>query len=175
MRGDAALRGVFSTALSQLPELPIHDEQETRMNIAVSACLLGTKCRYDGSAKPCPSVMELKSRHTLVPICPEVAAGLSIPHAPNEIASMKPLCVRDSEGADNTKAFVHGAEKSVERALSKGCELAILKAKSPSCGPGLIYDGTFSGTLVAGDGVACALFKQAGIAVVDENHIPESL
>ena len=145
------------------------------MNIAVSACLLGTKCRYDGSAKPCPPVIALKSKHTLVPICPEVAAGLPIPHAPNEIASTKPLCVRDSEGIDNTEAFVRGAEKSVERARNKGCDLAILKAKSPSCGSGLIYDGTFSGALVPGDGVACALFKQAGIAVVDENHIPEGL
>ena len=145
------------------------------MNIAVSACLLGVRCRYDGGSKPCEAVVALKARHTLVPVCPEAMAGLPIPHAPNEIVSACPLCVRDSEGVDNTAAFVRGAEKAVARAQDKACELAILKAKSPSCGIGLVYDGTFSGTLVPGDGVATVLFKQAGIPVVDEKHIPEGL
>ncbi len=145
------------------------------MNIAVSACLLGVRCRYDGGSKPCENVVALKGRHTLVPVCPEAMAGLPIPHAPNEIVSAEPLCVRDSEGVDNTQAFVRGAEKSLARAQEKACELAILKAKSPSCGIGQIYDGTFSGNLVPGDGVACALFKQAGIPVVDENHLPDWL
>ncbi len=145
------------------------------MNIAVSACLLGVRCRYDGGTKPCEAVAVLKERHTLVPVCPETMAGLSIPHAPNEIVSAHPLCVRDSEGVDNTQAFVRGAEKSLKRAQDKACELAIFKAKSPSCGVGQVYDGTFSGALIPGDGVACTLFKAAGIPVVDENHIPEDL
>ncbi len=145
------------------------------MNIAVSACLLGTRCRYDGGSKPCEAVIALRSRHTLVPICPEAMAGLPIPHPANEIVSASPLCVRDASGADNTDAFVRGAERALAHAQEKSCELAVLKAKSPSCGLGRVYDGTFTGTLVPGDGVAAALFKQAGIPCVDEAHIPDGL
>ena len=145
------------------------------MNIAVSACLLGTRCRYDGGSKPCEAVIALRERHTLVPVCPEAMAGLPIPHPANEIMSISPLCVRDSEGADNTEAFVAGARRALARAQEKGCELAILKAKSPSCGIGRVYDGTFTGTLTPGDGVAARMFIDAGIPAVDEAHIPDGL
>ena len=145
------------------------------MRIAVSACLLGAHCRYDGKSKPCDDVIALKGHHELVTICPEVMGGLSIPHPPNEIASVDPLCVVDTEGADNTVAFVAGARKSLDRAQREGCEFAILKAKSPSCGVGRVYDGSFTGTLVEGDGVAASMFIKAGIPVYDEYSIPEDL
>ena len=145
------------------------------MRIAVSACLLGAHCRYDGKSKPCDDVIALKGRHELVAICPEVMGGLSIPHPPNEIANVDPLHVVDAEGADNTAAFVAGARKSLDRAQRESCELAILKAKSPSCGVGRVYDGSFTGAVIDGDGVAASLFIKAGIPVYDEYSIPEDL
>lgn len=145
------------------------------MRIAVSACLLGAHCRYDGKSKPCGDVIALKDHHELVAICPEVMGGLSIPHPPNEIASIDPLRVVDADGVDNTAAFVEGASKSFGRAQREECELAILKAKSPSCGVGLVYDGSFAGVLVEGNGVAASMFIDAGIPVCDEHSIPEDL
>lgn len=141
------------------------------MNIAVSACLLGVPCRFDGEARPCAAVQKLREdgEHTVVPICPESGAGLSIPRSPNEIvAAEEELRVVDSDGVDNTAAFVRGAKRAFEKARKAGCTCAILKAKSPSCGSGRIYDGTFTGTLVEGWGVAARMFRDAGIQVIDE-------
>ena len=141
------------------------------MNIAVSACLLGVPCRFDGEARPCAAVQRLRAsgEHTVVSICPESGAGLPIPRSPNEVvAGAADLRVIDADGADNTAAFVRGAQRALERALGAGCTHAILKAKSPSCGSGRIYDGTFTGALVEGWGVAGRMFRAAGIAVIDE-------
>lgn len=146
------------------------------MKIAVSACLLGVPCRFDGQARPCEAVRALADQHELVAVCPESGTGLSIPRPPNEVVvSEKRLRVVDSEGADHTDAFVAGARKALERAQREGCQLAILKSKSPSCGNGLIYDGTFTGTLVEGWGVAARMFRDAGIHVLDENLLEELL
>ncbi len=138
------------------------------MNIAVSACLMGAACRYDGAAKPCDEVLALKESHNLVPFCPEVLGGLVIPHPAHEIISWDPLRVCDCTGADNTKAFVRGAEKALSRLVSHNCSVAIMKSKSPSCGCNLIYDGTFSGTLIKGNGIATQRFIDAGVQVYDE-------
>lgn len=142
------------------------------MNIAVSACLLGEPCRYDGASKPHEGVLALRSRHTLVPICPEVAGGLPIPHPPCEIvAGSEPLHVVDANGIDRTAAFLEGARKTLETVQAANCRTAILKAKSPSCGTGRVYDGTFTGTLVDGFGVAARLLQESGICVLDENQV----
>lgn len=152
------------------------------MRIAVSACLLGETCRYDGRSKPCARVQELAADgHELVPICPEVAGGLPTPRTPCEIvqapwmesgkarmADEHSWTILDASGADRTAAYARGAQAELARAKEAGCELAILKAKSPSCGSGEVYDGTFSGTLVPGWGIAAATFRDAGIAVIDE-------
>ena len=152
------------------------------MRIAVSACLLGETCRYDGRSKPCARVQELVGLgHELVPVCPEVAGGLSTPRTPCEIvrapwmesgkaraANERSWTILDASGADRTAAYARGAQAELARAKEAGCELAILKAKSPSCGSGEVYDGTFSGTLVPGWGIAAATFRDAGIAVIDE-------
>ena len=157
------------------------------MRIAVSACLLGEACRYDGRSKPCARVQELGADgHELVPVCPEVAGGLPTPRTPCEIvrapwmeskkahtADERSWTILDASGTDRTAAYARGAQAELARAKEAGCELAILKAKSPSCGIGRVYDGTFTGTLTSGDGVAAALFKQAGIPTTDENHLPE--
>ena len=160
------------------------------MRIAVSACLLGEACRYDGRSKPCARVQELASLgHELVPICPEVAGGLPTPRTPCEIvqapwmesekahtaggreaneAGGGPWTILDASGADRTAVYARGAQAELARAKEAGCKLAILKAKSPSCGSREVYDGTFSGTLVPGWGIAAATFRDAGITVIDE-------
>ena len=144
------------------------------MKIAVSACLLGSSCRFDGASRPCRAVIALHDAHEIVPVCPETAAKLPVPRPPNEIVRTgDAMRVVDSEGADNTEAFLAGARRELVRAQEAGCELAVLKSKSPSCGSGRIYDGTFSGTLTEGWGVAAALFRDAGIPVIDETRAGE--
>lgn len=151
------------------------------MKIAVSACLLGEPCRYDGRSKPCARVQELAAGgHEIVPICPEVAGGLPTPRTPCEIVRAPWMdgaghasgngswMIVDSNGVDRTAAYARGAQVELARAKEAGCELAILKAKSPSCGSGEIYDGTFSGTLILGWGIAATAFRDAGIPVIDE-------
>ena len=142
------------------------------MKIAVSACLLGVECRYDGAAKPCEEVLALGKEHVLIPVCPETDGGIRAPHPPNEIATFeRAFRVMDAEGADNTDAFLAGAQKTLERVREEDCTLAISKAKSPSCGNGRIYDGTFTGRLVPGYGVAARLLRSEGIRVLDEQQV----
>jgi uncharacterized protein YbbK (DUF523 family) len=139
------------------------------MNILVSACLLGVPCRYDGQAKPCPAVLALMDRHTLIPVCPEQLGGLPTPRNPSERRGCR---VVSSAGADVTAAYRRGAEETLRLARLYGCEAAILKERSPSCGSGEIYDGTFTRTLTPGDGVAAALLRARGIRVLGETEIP---
>jgi len=132
---------------------------------------LGVPCRYDGGSKPNEEVIRFLERHEceVIRICPEVMGGLSIPHPANEIQVREgKRVVCDIEGNDNTDAFEKGARIACERACEKGCTHAILKAKSPSCGVGKIYDGTFSGILIPGDGVAADLLRTQGIALATE-------
>lgn len=146
------------------------------MPIAVSACLLGDECRYDGESRSCEAVVNLSETHELVPVCPEVLGGLSVPHPPCEIiADERALRVVDVEGADVTDAFLVGAAKTVEQVQERRCTLAILKAKSPSCGNGRVYDGSFKGTLVPGFGVAARALREAGVRVVDEVQLQACL
>lgn len=146
------------------------------LKIAVSACLLGVPCRYDGGSKPNEEVMcFLKSQDCeVVRICPEVMGGLSIPHPANEIqqhGNKRFVC--DTDGNNNTEAFEKGAHIACNHACAQGCTHAILKAKSPSCGVGEIYDGTFSGQIIAGNGVAAQLFIDAGIRCATEKNFKE--
>ena len=136
--------------------------------ILVSACLLGVCCRYDGESKPNFKVIKLREKFTLIPICPEVDGGLPTPRTPSERVGDKVL-MRD--GKDVSANYLAGAEAALARAESFSCTAAILKARSPSCGSGEIYDGTFSGRLTAGDGVAAELLKKNGISVYTEDEI----
>ena len=151
------------------------------MKVAVSACLLGVPCRYDGKAKPCAAVKEFLVANVcpddVVRICPEVMGGLKIPHPPSEIQTdlLPEVVVHDVEGTDTTKAFELGAQVALNTAQQAGCTHAILKAKSPSCGVGKIYDGTFTDTLVEGNGVAAQAFIDAGIIVSTEDDFQEVL
>ncbi len=148
------------------------------MNIAVSACLLGVPCRFDGRSKPSAAVQEFISRFDcqVVRICPEVMGGLSIPHPPHEQKLVDGhIRVVDSQGNDHTDLFLTGSRKACDAACAKGCTHAILKAKSPSCGVGQVYDGTFTDALVPGNGTAAQMMIDAGMQVVTEKDIERKM
>ena len=138
------------------------------MKILISACLLGIPCRYDGKAKPQPWAEALAARHDLVPVCPEQLGGLPTPRAPSERRGDRVVM---NTGADVTEQYRRGAEAALRLCRLTGCEAAILKERSPSCGCGEIYDGSFSGTLTAGDGVTAELLRKNGIPVYGESHV----
>lgn len=136
-------------------------------SILVSACLLGVCCRYDGDSKPCESVVALRERFVLVPICPEVDGGLPTPRTPSERVGDRVL-MRD--GKDVSENYMKGAVEALRKAELFGCTAAILKARSPSCGKGKIYDGSFSGKLTERHGVAAELLMKNGIEVYTEDE-----
>ena len=137
------------------------------MTILVSACLLGCPCRYDGAAKADPRVLALMERHTLIPVCPEQLGGLPTPRLPSE---RREGGVFDRGGKDVTAQYRQGAEEVLRLARLYGCTHAVLKERSPSCGRGQIYDGSFSHVLVPGSGVAAELLAQHGITVLGESQ-----
>ena len=124
------------------------------MKILISACLLGLPCRYDGASKPQLWVEELARRHELIPMCPEQMGGT---------------------GEDVTEQYRRGAACALRLYQLLGCKAAVLKERSPSCGCGAVYDGTFTGTLTAGDGVTAALLRAHGIRVLGESQVLELL
>lgn len=138
------------------------------MKILVSACLLGEDCKYSGGNNKNEDVIKLAKEHTLIPVCPECFAGLPIPRTPAEIRDGK---VFNKLGEDITDAFKDGAEKALYIAEETGCRVAVLKERSPSCGFGRIYDGTFTGRLVDGNGIAADLLYENGIAVIGESQL----
>ena len=138
------------------------------MTILVSACLLGCPCRYDGKSKPNDAVLALMEHHTLIPICPEQMGGLATPRVP---AERKDGGVFTERGGDVTEQYRRGAEEALRLARLYGCKYAILKERSPSCGSGQIYDGSFSRRLIDGDGVTAQLLKAHGITVLGESEV----
>lgn len=138
------------------------------MNILISACLLGVNCRYDGTSKTIPELEDLMSKHTLIPVCPEQLGGLSTPRSPAEV---KGDLVISKDGVDVTEEFIKGAEETLKIAKIYNCIYAILKERSPSCGSDKIYNGTFSKTIIDGDGIAAKLLKENGIRVIGESEI----
>ena len=144
------------------------------MNILISHCLLGAPCRYDGCSRLDRQVIELhRAGHNLIPVCPEVLGGLDTPRAPAEL--QPDGRVVNEDGEDVTQAYLAGAQKALEIARENGCTLAVLKARSPSCGCGEVYDGTFTHTLVPGWGVTARLLREAGITVMDEENLDSRL
>ena len=137
------------------------------MKILVSACLLGVRCRYDGKSKPHPAVERLLEQHTLIPVCGEIFGGLPTPRVSAERQGAR---VVTADGRDVTAAYRRGAEEVLRLAERYGCTAAILKERSPSCGSGRIYDGTFTGTLTDGWGVTAELLRDHGICVIGESE-----
>ena len=134
------------------------------MVIGVSACLLGENCKYNGGNNYSEKVIDYVKGHEVIPVCPEVLGGLPVPRDPAEIVDG---FVKHKDGSSVDNEFKAGAEKALEILVDKGAELVILQSRSPSCGVGTIYDGTFSGKLVPGDGVFVELLKKYGINVLD--------
>lgn len=131
--------------------------------ILVSTCLLGTNCKYSGGNNYSEEVMEYLKDYEIIPICPEQLGGLPTPRPASEIIGDK---VINNEGTDVTSNYQNGAEEALKIAKLLGIKKALLKAKSPSCGNGKIYDGTFSGTLIDGDGITTKLLKENNIEVI---------
>ena len=140
------------------------------MKILVSACLMGVSCRYDGQSGPIPQLKKLMKTHTCIPVCAEILGGLPTPRPP---AERRGSAVVTQDGQDVTDAFVRGAAEILSLADLYHCKVALLKERSPSCGSGLIYDGTFTGTLIEGDGVTAQLLKKKGLTVYGESQLSE--
>ncbi|MCI1934041.1 MAG: purine-nucleoside phosphorylase [Atopobiaceae bacterium] len=138
------------------------------MRVIVSACLLGVPCRYDGSAKRCDAVCRLCKKTDVLRLCPESSALLPIPRPPAEICGGR-VCL--SDGTDVTEDFRRGSSLCLVRARDFGATLAVLKEKSPSCGTNCVYDGTYSGHLVPGEGVFTHLLREEGICVTNEEVV----
>ena len=139
--------------------------------IIVSACLAGVKCRYDGNDNLVPEIKELVFSGKAIALCPEELGGLSTPRTPCEIVKKDDqLLIVSKDQIDCTKEFRLGAEKVAEIAKILDCKVAILKANSPSCGYGMIYDGTFSGNKVKGSGLTAKLLHKNGIQIKNEEN-----
>ena len=138
------------------------------MKIIVSACLLGQKCKYNGGDNYSERVADFIRGHQVIPVCPEVAGGLPTPRIPCEIVNG---IVTNKEGQSKDREFRTGAEICLKKALEERAELAILQSRSPSCGAKQIYDGTFSGKLIAGKGMFARLLEENGIRIVDAEDL----
>ncbi len=140
------------------------------MKIAVSACLLGHNCKYNGDNNRSQKVLHFIEGHEVIPVCPEVAGGLPIPRIPVELQNGRAI---NANGEDVTEFFQAGTEKTIAKLAEEHIDLAILQPRSPSCGCKQIYDGTFSKTLIDGKGMFAQALAEAGIPMMDATEIPE--
>lgn len=138
--------------------------------VVFSQCLLGVQCRYDGRCAAKQEVCDAARERGWIPVCPEILGGLCTPRPAAERVGDR---VMNRDGIDVTQQFCHGAEQALEIAKLYGARYALLKERSPSCGCGEIYDGTFTGKRIAGDGLTAALFKEHGIQVFGESRLDE--
>lgn len=134
--------------------------------ILVSACLAGVNCKYSGGNNENEEIKKLVESGEAILICPEQMGGLTTPRKPAEQFKDKVIC---EDGTDVTKNFERGAEEALKIAKLAGCKKAVLKSKSPSCGCGKVYDGTFSKTLIDGDGVTAKLLIENGIEIISSD------
>ena len=138
------------------------------MIILVSACLLGENCKYNGGNNYSEKLAAFLEGHTIVPVCPEVLGGLPIPRKPGEIVDGKVL---NKDGTSVDREYRLGAQRALEIARESGAEMAILMSRSPSCGVNRIYDGTFAGRLIAGNGIFAGLLIDNGFRTLDVEDI----
>ncbi len=142
------------------------------MKILVSACLLGDNCKYNGGNNQNDELIDFLKNYEVIKVCPEVMGGLSIPRLSSEIKNGR---VINTDNIDVTEYFKIGAEKTLEIAKKNNIKYAILKSNSPSCGCGKIYDGTFSHTLIDGNGITADLLSKNGIIILNENNYKKYL
>ena len=140
------------------------------MTILVSACLLGENCKYNGGNNRNESVLRYVEGHEVIRVCPEMLGGLSCPRKPVEWVGDR---VMTKEGDDCTEAFRLGVQKALALIADKHIDLAILQSRSPTCGVKQIYDGTFSGTRIPGQGVLARALREQGILLMDAEDVPE--
>lgn len=140
--------------------------------LIVSACLVGIKCRYNATSCPNKDIIKLVKEGKAIPVCPEQMGGLSTPRNQCEIKESR---VRSISGEDLTDSFYKGAQEALSFAKSISCNKAILKSNSPTCGKGEIYDGTFSGRKINGNGVFTSLLQENNIEVMNEYEYKESI
>lgn len=149
-----------------------NEGKKMKEKILVSACLLGVNCKYNGSNNENASVFAYLRDKEIIPICPEIMGGLATPRNPSERLNDK---VISNANVDVTKNFQRGALETLKLAQKLGCTKAILKSKSPSCGSGTIYDGTFQGKLIEGDGLTAELLKKHNITILTEKDIENNI
>ena len=135
--------------------------------VIISACLLGLKVRYDGKSKENEDILSLINDFEFIPVCPEVFGGLPTPRVPSEIKDGK---VINKDVIDVTSNYLRGAEETLRLCKIYNVDTVVFKSKSPSCGKGLIYDGTFSGNLVHGNGITTDYLLKNGIKVYSEDE-----
>nr|WP_314469557.1 DUF523 domain-containing protein [uncultured Campylobacter sp.] len=149
---------------------------KNKPKILISACLLGENCKYNGGnnadAIPADALSKLGQIYELIAVCPECMGGLTTPREPAEICANGRVLTKFS-GRDVTAKFILGAQICADVARENGCKIAVLKERSPSCGSGWIYDGSFTGRIVSGDGITAAALKKLGIRVVGESALAE--
>ena len=138
------------------------------MRIAVSACLLGHNCKYSGGNNRSQKVLDYIEGHEVIPVCPEVVGGMSVPRVPVELKGDKAI---NRDGEDVTEFFRRGVELEMKK--MQDIDLAILQPRSPSCGCKQIYDGTFTKTLIEGKGMFAQALAKAGIPMMDGDDVPE--
>lgn len=139
-------------------------EQEDYVHYAISACLLGENCKYNGGNNINAALLRYMRDKAFITICPEVLGGLGVPRAKCEICQDQ---VMDIHGHDCTAAFYSGAKKALAKVKAFNVDIIIVQSRSPSCGKGVIYDGSFRGTLVHGDGIFVHSAQKEGICVMD--------
>lgn len=138
----------------------------------ISACLVGQNCRYDGSNSRIEKLVNYVNQGKAIAVCPELLGGLTVPWEPCELITLKGEAkFLTKSGKDLTMAFVKGAHKTLEICLNQNIKKAILQPRSPSCGFGLIYDGTFSGKLIPGNGIASELLAKNDIEVFSSDNL----
>ena len=140
------------------------------MKILVSACLLGKNCKYNGGNNLNQRVLDFIEGHEVIGVCPEQLGGLSTPRLPAEIVDG---VVTNKEGVSVDAEFRKGAQSALAAALENKVDLAILQSRSPSCGAKEIYDGSFSGMKIKGQGVFAKLLSAHGIKVLDAEDMAE--
>ena len=149
---------------------------KNKPKILISSCLLGENCKYNGGnnmgAISADTLAKLDQIYELIAVCPECMGGLTTPREPAEICANGRVITKFS-GRDVTAEFILGAQICADIARENGCKIAILKERSPSCGSGEIYDGSFTARIVSGDGITAAALKKLGVRVVGESALAE--
>ena len=138
------------------------------MKILVSACLLGENCKYNGGNNLSPAVLKFLEGHEVIPVCPEVEAGMGCPRIPVEIVNG---ILTDNNGNNVDAPMRATIAKRLQELQGQNIDCAVLKSRSPTCGVRQVYDGTFSGTLVDGSGLFAQALKDAGYRVIDSEEV----